>query len=204
MNLIFGGVPVVIWYMDDIAVFAVMEQELEDRLRKVLTWFQEQGLKLNRDKCVLAYRKWKSEIMCFLRKSEESEAMCNAETENWQRNRRAVYIWGRKIFKDTKKALTSELSLAYFQLHAPKVVSIDASPIELCHGAFKNILYLSGCKFVLQTDQKPLIQLLNQSATLLPPWIEQLSRRLQPYHHKTERIAEKANVEDSLCRLPLP
>ena len=65
--------------------------------------------------------------------------------------------------------------------------------------------YLWGGKFTLQTDHKPLIYMFNpEKSTLLPPRIQRLGFRLQPYDYKIEHIAGKSNVADSLSRLPLP
>ncbi len=62
-----------------------------------------------------------------------------------------------------------------------------------------------GGRFTLQTDHRPLIYMLNpEKSKLLPPRIQRLGLRLCPYDYKNEHIAGKANVADSLSRLPLP
>ncbi len=43
-----------------------------------------------------------------------------------------------------------------------------------------------------------------EKSKLLPPRIQRLGLRLCPYDYKNEHIAGKANVADSLSRLPLP
>lgn len=64
--------------------------------------------------------------------------------------------------------------------------------------------YLWGAEFTLQTDHKPLIYMFNsEKATLLPPRIQRLSWRLQPYDYRIEHIGGKSNIADSLSKLPL-
>ncbi|UYV60122.1 K02A2.6-like, partial [Cordylochernes scorpioides] len=64
--------------------------------------------------------------------------------------------------------------------------------------------YLWGNKFVLKTDHKPLIYMLNpKKATVLPPRIERLSWRLQPYDYEIEYLKGKQNIADIFSRKPL-
>ncbi|UYV77695.1 K02A2.6-like, partial [Cordylochernes scorpioides] len=64
--------------------------------------------------------------------------------------------------------------------------------------------YLWGNKFVLKTDHKPLIYMLNpKNATVLPPRIERLSWRLQPYDYEIEYLKGKQNIADIFSRKPL-
>lgn len=45
------GLPGIVWYMDDVVVYAETDSELEERLRAVFERFEDRGLKLNKDKC---------------------------------------------------------------------------------------------------------------------------------------------------------
>ena len=54
------------------------------------------------------------------------------------------------------------------------------------------------------TDNKPLVQLLRpDSVKNLPPRIQRLSWRMQQYNYEIKHIIGKANIANSLSRLPL-
>ncbi|UYV67691.1 hypothetical protein LAZ67_5001628, partial [Cordylochernes scorpioides] len=64
--------------------------------------------------------------------------------------------------------------------------------------------YIWGRKFVLKTDHKPLIYMLNpKNGAVLPPRIQRLSWRLQPYDFEIEFIQGKQNIADIFSRQPL-
>ncbi|UYV84627.1 K02A2.6-like, partial [Cordylochernes scorpioides] len=64
--------------------------------------------------------------------------------------------------------------------------------------------YIWGRKFVLKTDHKPLIYMLNpENGAVLPPRIQRLSWRLQPYDFEIEFIQGKQNIADIFSRQPL-
>ncbi|UYV63208.1 K02A2.6-like, partial [Cordylochernes scorpioides] len=66
--------------------------------------------------------------------------------------------------------------------------------------------YIWGRKFVLKTDHKPLIYMLNpKNGAVLPPRIQRLSWRLQPYIYdfEIEFIQGKQNIADIFSRQPL-
>ncbi|UYV66679.1 K02A2.6-like, partial [Cordylochernes scorpioides] len=64
--------------------------------------------------------------------------------------------------------------------------------------------YIWGRKFVLKTDHKPLIYMLNpKNGAVLPPIIQRLSWRLQPYDFEIEFIQGKQNIADIFSRQPL-
>ena len=56
MDLLISGMPGIVCYMDDMVLYADDEDQLEERLRKVFKRFQERGLTLNKDKCVLGLK----------------------------------------------------------------------------------------------------------------------------------------------------
>ncbi|UYV75014.1 hypothetical protein LAZ67_12002096, partial [Cordylochernes scorpioides] len=64
--------------------------------------------------------------------------------------------------------------------------------------------YIWGRKFVLKTDHKPLKYMLNpKNGAVLPPRIQRLSCRLQPYDFEIEFIQGKQNIADIFSRQPL-
>ncbi|UYV71739.1 hypothetical protein LAZ67_9000200, partial [Cordylochernes scorpioides] len=64
--------------------------------------------------------------------------------------------------------------------------------------------YIWGRKFVVKTDHKPLIYMLNpKNGAVLPPRIQRLSWRLQPYDFEINFIQEKQNIADIFSRQPL-
>ncbi|UYV71889.1 K02A2.6-like, partial [Cordylochernes scorpioides] len=64
--------------------------------------------------------------------------------------------------------------------------------------------YIWGRKFVLKTDHKPLIYMLNpKNGAVLPPRIQRLSWRLEPYDFEIEFIQGKQNIADIFSRQPL-
>ncbi|UYV82952.1 hypothetical protein LAZ67_22001514, partial [Cordylochernes scorpioides] len=64
--------------------------------------------------------------------------------------------------------------------------------------------YIWGRIFVLKTDHKPLIYMLNpKNGAVLPPRIQRLSWRLQPYDFEIEFIQGKQNIADIFSRQPL-
>ncbi|XP_064461755.1 uncharacterized protein K02A2.6-like [Ornithodoros turicata] len=66
-------------------------------------------------------------------------------------------------------------------------------------------IYLWGRSFILTTDHKPLIYMLNsEKAVNLPPRVRRLSWRLLPYSYKIQFIKGQENIADMLSRLPLP
>ena len=56
MDLLISGMPGIVCYMDDMVLYADDEDQLEERLRKVFKRFQERGLTLNKEKCVLGLK----------------------------------------------------------------------------------------------------------------------------------------------------
>ncbi|UYV80241.1 K02A2.6-like [Cordylochernes scorpioides] len=64
--------------------------------------------------------------------------------------------------------------------------------------------YIWGRKFVLKTDHKTLIYMLNpKNGAVLPPRIQRLSWRLQPHDFEIEFIQGKQNIADIFSRQPL-
>ncbi|UYV80953.1 K02A2.6-like, partial [Cordylochernes scorpioides] len=74
-----------------------------------------------------------------------------------------------------------------------------------CVWAIENFnTYIWGRTFVLKTDHKPLIYMLNpKNGAVLPPRIQRLSWRLQPYDFEIEFIQGKQNIADIFSRQPL-
>lgn len=65
-------------------------------------------------------------------------------------------------------------------------------------------IYIWGKRFVLETDHKPLIHMLNQNrSAVLPLRIQKLIWRLQPYDYEIVHITGKDNNADFLSRLRL-
>lgn len=56
MDSLISGMPGIVCYMDDMVLYADDEEQLEERLRRVFKRFQERGLTLNKDKCVLGLK----------------------------------------------------------------------------------------------------------------------------------------------------
>lgn len=66
-------------------------------------------------------------------------------------------------------------------------------------------LYLWGKRFILQTDHKPLIHMLDPKVTtVLPARIDRLSWRLRPYDFEIQHIKGTKNIADFLSRSPSP
>ncbi|UYV70088.1 hypothetical protein LAZ67_7001756 [Cordylochernes scorpioides] len=234
MNSILSHLERVLCYIDDVIVYAQSIEQLDQRLKKVFERFQQVGLKLNKSKCKFALNELeilghivskdgirpdpkKIESVLSFSKPENVDSLksflgtCGflrkfipdfsklAEPLNNLTRKDIKWKWSKKeedSFRKLKEALTKNPCLAYFDMNAPTEVIADASP------HFND--YLWGNKFVLKTDHKPLIYMLNpKKATVLPPIIERLSWRLQPYDYEIEYLKGKQNIADIFSRKPL-
>lgn len=56
MDFTLFGLQGVVWYNDDVVVFAESKNELDQRLKKVFQRFQDRGLTLNKEKCIFSLK----------------------------------------------------------------------------------------------------------------------------------------------------
>ena len=100
----------------------------------------------------------------------------------------------RKPISYISRSLTP-IELRYSQIEREALGCVWA--VERLHN------YLFGIQFTILTDNKPLSSMLNPfSNNILPPRIQRLSWRLHQYNFTIEHISGKANLADSLSRLP--
>ena len=64
-------------------------------------------------------------------------------------------------------------------------------------------MYLFGSEFIIKTDHKPLVPLLNNPNSNLPMRIERLLMYLQQFKYKVQYKAGSQNAADCLSRLAI-
>ena len=67
----------------------------------------------------------------------------------------------------------------------------------------RNRLYLLGREFTIYNDHKPLIQLLNNPNSTIPPRIERMTLRLQCYTFIMKHVSSEDNISDYTSRHPI-
>ncbi|UYV68013.1 hypothetical protein LAZ67_5002793, partial [Cordylochernes scorpioides] len=151
----------VICYLDDVVVNAKDRQELEERLRKVLQRFDKD---LKESLTCLAYYNLNSPTELITDASPIGLGAVLIQTQ--QNGIKRPIAYASRSLTDTEKR--------YSQIEKETLGCVWA--IEHFN------TYIWGRKFVLETDNKPLIYMLNpKNGAVLPPRIQRLSWRLQPY-----------------------
>lgn len=76
----------------------------------------------------------------------------------------------------------------------------------MCMGAEHFRSFLWGTKFIIKTDQKPLVHMLAPGGgRTMSARLARLVSKLQNFHYMSEYVPGKTNVHaDCMSRLPLP
>ena len=98
-----------------------------------------------------------------------------------------------KIFVYSSRALTSA-EKNYSQL--------EHECLAIVYGCEKNCLYLLGRPFTIDSDHKPIVNILNKPKTIVPLGIECLILHLQSYDFKIVHISSNENISDYSSRDP--
>ncbi|UYV84236.1 hypothetical protein LAZ67_X001628 [Cordylochernes scorpioides] len=218
MNSILSHLEGVLCYIDDVIVYAQSIEQLDQRLKKVFERFQQVGLKLNKSTCgflrkfIPDFSKLAEPLNNLTRKdikwkwSKKEEDSFRKLKEALTKNPCLAYFdmnAPTEVIADASPLGLGAVLLQRQNDGSKKPVAYASRSLTNVERRYSQIEkealgsvwavehfndYLWGNKFVLKTDHKPLIYMLNpKKATVLPPRIERLSWRLQPYDYEIEK-----------------